>query len=205
MIQSLEELYDVIKILRSDEGCPWDKAQTMQSLDKLFLEECYELSDAIQINDQKEISEELGDVSFMLLLMSHISEQDEICHLPTVYQKAKEKLIFRHPHVFGNVNLHSTEEVLANWEQLKKKEKQERSSIFDGIPRSLPDMMRFDKLMRKLSNNSQDPLEYQDQSSSLKSQLKNLLIQYHLEGINTSQLIQEINQEIEQQARQQGL
>lgn len=205
MLKNYEELYEVIVALRSENGCPWDKEQTLKSLDTLFLEECYELSDAIQSNNQQEIAEELGDVSFMLLLMGFIAQQDNICDLATVYQQAKEKLIFRHPHVFGDTQLSSTEEVITNWEQLKKKEKSDRDSIFDGIPSSLPAMMRFDKLMRKLSNNNQDITLYKDTHTTSKSTLKNMLIQYASEGYKLSDILQEINSEIESQARQQGL
>ncbi|MGL5956143.1 MAG: MazG nucleotide pyrophosphohydrolase domain-containing protein [Brevinema sp.] len=205
MIKSLEELYEIIKILRSEQGCSWDKAQTIQSLDSLFLEECFELSEAIHSHNQTEITEELGDVSFMLLLLSHIAHQDHVCDLPKVYQQAKDKLIFRHPHVFGDLTLSSQEEIISNWESLKKKEKAERESIFDGIPKSLPEMMRFDKLMRKLSNNKQDLQDYKDTDKSPKSLLKNMLIQYASEGFSISQIMKEINTEIEQSARQKGL
>ena len=205
MIKSLEELYKIINVLRSENGCPWDKAQTIQSLDKLFLEECFELSDAIQENNSKDISEELGDVTFMLLLLSHIAQQDNVCNLPDVYNQAIEKLIFRHPHVFGDTTVANQEEVIANWELLKKKEKSERSSTFDGIPKSLPEMMRFDKLMRKLSTHNQNIQDYKDNASTPKSSLKDTLIQYASEGHSLSQLMTEINTEIETQARQKGL
>ncbi len=205
MIKSLEELYKIINVLRSENGCPWDKAQTIQSLDKLFLEECFELSDAIQENNSKDISEELGDVTFMLLLLSHIAQQDDVCNLPDVYNQAIEKLIFRHPHVFGDTKVSNQEEVIANWELLKKKEKSERSSTFDGIPKSLPEMMRFDKLMRKLSTHNQNIQDYKDHTPTPKSSLKDTLIQYASEGHSLSQLMTEINTEIETQARQKGL
>ena len=205
MINSLEELYKIIDILRSENGCPWDKNQTIQSLDALFLEECFELSEAIQKNDSKDIAEELGDVTFMLLLLSHIAQQDNICNLPDVYTQAKEKLIFRHPHIFGNTTVNSQEEVVTNWERLKKKEKSERTSTFDGTPKSLPEMMRFDKLMRKLSTNDQNIQDYKDNTSLPKSTHKDTLIQYASDGHNLSQLMKEINTEIEAQARQKGL
>ncbi|MGL4676735.1 MAG: MazG nucleotide pyrophosphohydrolase domain-containing protein [Brevinema sp.] len=203
--KSLEELYKIIEILRSEQGCPWDKTQTLQSLDSLFLEECFELSEAIHSQDRIAITEELGDVSFMLLLLSHIAHQDNICNLSEVYRQAKEKLIFRHPHVFGDLTLSSQEEIIANWEALKKQEKTERNSIFEGIPKSLPEMIRFDKLMRKLSNNHQNIQDYKDTNNSPQSELKNLLIQYASEGFSISKMVKEINTEIEQSARQKGL
>lgn len=206
MLKSLEELYNIITVLRSENGCPWDREQTIHSLDKLFLEECFELSEAIQLNNIKEIEEELGDVTFMLFLLSYIAHQDSICDLPTVYQQAKEKLIFRHPHIFNDKKEVSAEEVKQNWEMLKKKEKQDRTSLFDGIPKSLPDMMRFDKLMRKLSNAQEDLSHYKDsQIENKKSQLKNLLIEYYQEGANLPNLIKEINLDIEHKARNKGL
>ncbi len=197
----LKELYDIVAMLRSENGCTWDKAQTMQTLDSLFLEECYELSDAIRENNKTDITEELGDVSFMLFLISITGEQDGIYELDEVYTKAAQKLINRHPHVFGDVKADTEEQIIANWEQLKKQEKSERSSIFDGIPKSLPDMMRFDKLIKKLKNNNQDILEYKDKDNSLK----NLLIDYAAEGKSLSSLISSINSEIENEARKKGL
>lgn len=205
MIKSLEELYEIIKTLRSDNGCPWDKVQTLQSLDKLFLEECFELSDAIQENNKKDIQEELGDVSFMLLLMSYIAEQDNICNLSEVYNQAKEKLIFRHPHVFGNSSLDTENDIQIQWELLKKQEKSDRKSTFDGIPKSLPEMMRFDKIIRKLKNHHSPLQEYKEDQQTPKAMLKNTLIDLASQDHDLTQMIKEINLEIEQEARKKGL
>ena len=205
MIKSLESLYKVVQTLRSEDGCPWDKAQTLESLDRLFLEECFELSEAIQDKDPVHITEELGDVSFMLFLMTYVAEQDNILDIKEVYKKAEEKLIFRHPHVFGDLDISSPEEVLANWEELKKKEKSDRKSTFDGIPKTLPPMMRFDKLVRKLTNQNQVLIDYKSSENDLSSQLKNLLLDCAIEGEDLSSMLQKINLEIEQAARQKGL
>lgn len=204
-MKAFDRLLDIIKTLRSEKGCAWDKAQTLKSLDHLFLEECYELSEAIETNHKKDLQEELGDVFFMILLMSHIAEQENICLLDDVLNDASDKLIYRHPHIFGDLELSSQEEIIANWEKLKKSEKKERNSIFDGIPLNLPEAMRFVKIMRKLNNSHENLSEYKSDSNSEESQLQNLLIDYAQKGIDISKMIKQINKKIEQQAKDKGL
>ncbi|MGL4561795.1 MAG: MazG nucleotide pyrophosphohydrolase domain-containing protein [Brevinema sp.] len=204
-MKSFHKLLDIIKTLRSENGCPWDKVQTLNTLDSLFLEECYELSYAIHENNIKEIREELGDTFFMLLLMAYITEQNNICTIDDIFNDASTKLIFRHPHVFGDIKISSKEEVMVNWEKLKKQEKQDRTNIFDGIPASLPDMMRFSKLMRKLKNHNQDISEYKENSDSPKALLKNLLIEYTNQHIDLVAILKEINRDIEYEAKDRGL
>jgi len=204
-MESFKKLLDIIITLRSENGCPWDKEQTLQSLNKLFLEECYELSDGIQEKNPEDIQEELGDVFFMLLMMGYIAQQEKITSLNQIFDNVASKLINRHPHVFSNQQLETSEEVISNWEALKKTEKSNRNSIFDGIPISLPELMRFDKLMRKLKNNSEDLTEYFSSNNDSKSQLQNSLINLFINNEDILQLINTINKDIEQTARNKGL
>lgn len=204
-MKSFDKLLDIIITLRSENGCPWDKIQTLESLDKLFLEECYELSDGIHHGDKNDIQEELGDAFFMLLMMGYIAQQDGYTSLEQIFDDASTKLINRHPHVFGNRTVSSADEVISNWEIQKKLEKSDRDSIFDGIPISLPDLMRFDKLIRKLKNNSQDITAYFSPQQDSKSQLQNLLIQFALDNEDIIKMIKDINKDIEQTARKKGL
>ncbi|MGL4393800.1 MAG: MazG nucleotide pyrophosphohydrolase domain-containing protein [Brevinema sp.] len=204
-MKAFERIFDIIETLRSENGCEWDRAQTLKTLDPLFLEECYELSDAIALQDSKEIKEELGDAFFMLLSMCFIAEEDGISSIEDILNAASDKLVFRHPHVFGDTKVSSQAEIIANWEKLKKEEKKDRKSIFEGIPVSLPDMMRFAKLMRKLKNNKQNILDYKEESSSKKAQLKNLLIDFAQDQVDLVAMMKEINHEIEHEAKSKGL
>ncbi|MGL4367446.1 MAG: MazG nucleotide pyrophosphohydrolase domain-containing protein [Brevinemataceae bacterium] len=204
-MKAFDNLLDIIKTLRSEKGCPWDKAQTLESLDKLFLEECYELSEVVYEGGKEDIKEELGDVFFMILLRGYIAEQTGICTLEQILESAEKKLIFRHPHVFGKETARSEQEIAAQWEKLKKEEKSERTSIFEGIPKSLPELMRFDKLTRKLKNTNHSLREYYMNSTSSKDRLQNLLLDLASEGEDIIQLMHEINKDIEQQARDKGL
>ncbi|WLV24763.1 nucleoside triphosphate pyrophosphohydrolase [Aciduricibacillus chroicocephali] len=142
-------LRSVVRILRSPDGCPWDKEQTHESLRRYLIEEAYELIDAIEEEDDEGIIEEMGDVLLQIMMHAQIGEDDGYFTIDDVIRGITEKMINRHPHVFGDVHVESTEDVNANWEKIKKQEKQERDSILDGIPRSLPALMRSTKLQKK--------------------------------------------------------
>jgi len=140
---------EVIRILRSPEGCPWDREQTHESLRRYLIEEVYELIDAIDDEEDAGIIEELGDLLLQIMMHCQIGEDDGFFTVDEVIRGVTEKMIHRHPHVFGDVEVESTEDVNRNWEALKRQEKQERTSILDGIPRSLPALMRSFKLQKK--------------------------------------------------------
>jgi len=143
-------LRNVISTLRGPSGCPWDKEQTHESLRRYLIEEAYELIDAIDDEDDEGIIEELGDVLLQIMLHSQIGADDGYFTIDDVIRGVTDKMILRHPHVFGDVEVESTEDVNNNWEAIKKQEKQERNSILDGIPRSLPALMRSAKLQKKV-------------------------------------------------------
>jgi MazG family protein len=139
--------------LRSPEGCPWDREQDHRSLRWHAVEEVYELLDAIESGDDGELSEELGDLLLQVVFHAQLARErgafdfDDVCH------QIVEKLIRRHPHVFGDVHVQNTGQVWANWERIKRAEKagsrQERKSALDGIPSRLPSLMRAQKLVKK--------------------------------------------------------
>jgi tetrapyrrole methylase family protein/MazG family protein len=148
---TFEELRGVIAKLRDpDTGCPWDKEQTHESLKPFLLEEAYEVLDAI---DQQpgELCDELGDVLLQVLLHSQIASERDDFSMDDVISGLAEKLIRRHPHVFGDEELHSSGEVITRWEELKKEEKSERKGVLDGIPKSMPALARSDKIGRRVS------------------------------------------------------
>lgn len=149
MYKNLEELIEIVKILRSENGCQWDREQTHQSLKPNMLEEAYEAVDAIDNNDMKHLKEELGDVLLQVVLHSQIANEEKAFNIDDVAKDIKEKLIRRHPHVFGGVNVNSVSEIIDNWEAIKKKEKPHRNSIMDGISKSQAALMSAQKISKK--------------------------------------------------------
>lgn len=149
MYKNLEELIEVVRILRSENGCQWDREQTHQSLRANMLEEAYEAVDAIDNNDMKHLKEELGDVLLQVVLHSQIADEEKAFNIDDVAKELKDKLIRRHPHVFGDVQVNSTQEILDNWDAIKKEEKSHRTSIMDGISKSQSALMSAQKISKK--------------------------------------------------------
>lgn len=146
---NLEKLIDTVNILRSENGCQWDREQTHKSLRANMIEEAYEAVDAIDDNDMKHLKEELGDVLLQVVLHSQIAKEEGVFTIEDVAQELNEKLIRRHPHVFGNTQVNSTEEILENWEAIKKQEKTHRTSIMDGVSRAQSALMSAQKISKK--------------------------------------------------------
>jgi len=147
--ENLEELIDVICKLRSPEGCMWDREQTHKSLKPNMLEEAYEAVDAIDSGDRKHLKEELGDVLLQVILHAQIASENNEFNIDDVAKRIKDKLIHRHPHVFGDKNVTCTEEILHNWEQLKNEEKSHRKSAMDGISKAQSALMSAQKISKK--------------------------------------------------------
>ncbi len=149
---NLERLIEIIDILRSENGCKWDREQTHSSLRKNMLEEAYEAVDAIDDNDFKHLQEELGDVLLQVVLHSQIAKEEKAFNIEDVAKGISDKLVHRHPHVFGDVKVSSTSEILDNWEKLKKEEKPHRTSIMDGISKAQSALMSAQKISKKAVN-----------------------------------------------------
>ena len=145
----LSELIKTIAILRSPNGCEWDRAQTHQTIRQNMLEEAYEAVDAINDNDAKHLCEELGDVLLQVVLHAQIAKEEKTFDIEDVAKGIADKLIHRHPHVFGDVKVNSTQDILDNWEKLKKEEKPHRTSVMDGISKSQSALMSTQKISKK--------------------------------------------------------
>lgn len=145
----LERLIDIIRILRSENGCKWDREQTHATLKRNMLEEAYEAVDAIDDNDFKHMKEELGDVLLQVVLHAQIAKEEGEFDIEDIAKGIADKLVHRHPHVFGDVKVSSTQEILDNWEKLKKEEKPHRTSIMDGISKSQSALMSAQKISKK--------------------------------------------------------
>jgi len=154
---SFERLHEIVAILRSPGGCPWDKEQTHLSIRRNFIEETYEAIEAIDLDDPDGMKEEFGDVILQVLLHSQMEEETGSFDVYDVLAELNDKLIFRHPHVFGGKNAEDAEAALRNWEQMKAEEKKrkglaERQSILDGIPKDLPALPRAHKVQKKAAS-----------------------------------------------------
>ena len=147
--KNLEELIDVVAKLRAPDGCPWDREQTHTSLRPNMLEEAYEAVDAIDENDMAHLREELGDVLLQVLLHSQIASESNEFTLDDVAKELKEKLIHRHPHVFGTAKINNADEVLKTWDKLKSEEKTERKSAMDGLSRSQAALISAQKISKR--------------------------------------------------------
>ena len=145
----LNELIKTVEILRSPEGCEWDRQQTHQTIRQNMLEEAYEAVEAIDENNIEHLKDELGDVLLQVVLHSQIADDNKEFNIQDVAKMLNDKLIHRHPHVFGENKTTDTKEILANWEKLKSKEKQERKRILDGIPKTLPALLMAMKISKK--------------------------------------------------------
>ncbi len=146
---NIEELIKVIEILRSENGCQWDREQTHESLRRNMLEEAYEAVDAIDNKDPKHLKEELGDVLLQVLLHSQIAKEFQEFDIEEVAKNLKDKLIYRHPHVFGDLEVKDSNEIIENWEKLKKTEKSHRKSVMDGVSKSQAALMSAQKISKK--------------------------------------------------------
>jgi tetrapyrrole methylase family protein/MazG family protein len=155
--RSFERLHEIVSILRSPGGCPWDQEQTHQSIRKNFIEETFEAIEALDLDDPDGMKEEFGDVILQVLLHSQMEEETGAFDVYDVLAELNDKLIFRHPHVFGGENAMDAEEALQSWEKMKAEEKKrkgvpERLSILDGIPKDLPALPRAHKQQKKASS-----------------------------------------------------
>jgi XTP/dITP diphosphohydrolase len=144
-LQAFSRLLDILDELR--EKCPWDRKQTISSLRHLTIEETYELSDAIMRQDMQDIKKEIGDLMLHLVFYAKIASETNTFNLTEVLQSLSDKLVFRHPHIYGDVKAETEEEVKQNWEQLKIKEG--NPSVLGGVPVSLPALVKAMRIQEK--------------------------------------------------------
>lgn len=148
---NVADLIDIVEILRSPEGCPWDREQDHKSIRRDFLEETYEVIEAINKNDKELLLEELGDVLLQVVFHTQIEREQGTFELSDVADGICKKMIERHPHVFGEVKADTSAEVLENWDVIKKRTKKQKSQTESmlSIPREFPALMRADKVQKK--------------------------------------------------------
>ncbi|MDC2867493.1 MULTISPECIES: nucleoside triphosphate pyrophosphohydrolase [unclassified Bacillus (in: firmicutes)] len=150
LYQEFAVLRDIIAELRGPNGCPWDKKQTHQTLKKYLIEEAYEVLEAIDEEDDDHLVEELGDVLLQVMLHAQIGEDEGWFSIDDVIRTLSEKMVRRHPHVFGEVSVETADDVVTNWEEIKKQEKGNvKESILSSIPKSLPQLMRAYEIQKE--------------------------------------------------------
>lgn len=165
-------LLDVMDRLRVE--CPWDRKQTNESLRPNTLEEAYELCDALLRDDATEICKELGDVLLHIVFYSRIGEEKSQFDIADVCNKLCDKMIFRHPHVYGSVVAKNAEQVLDNWEQIKQKEKDGNKSVLGGVPVSLPSLIKAYRIQDKARHVGFDWEDKQDVWSKVREEIDEL-------------------------------
>ncbi|HJO92134.1 MAG TPA: nucleoside triphosphate pyrophosphohydrolase [Victivallales bacterium] len=152
---NIDELVSIIRHLRAPDGCPWDRKQTHESLKTLFIEEAAELLDAIDAEDSENIKEELGDLLMHIVFHSQIANENGRFSFEDVVNEVSEKMLRRHPHIFGNnQKLNNPDQVVKLWEEIKSEEKKKKNipqptSILDGIPNNLPALVRAEQIQEK--------------------------------------------------------
>jgi MazG family protein len=147
-MDAMKKLLDVAATLLGPNGCPWDREQTLLTLQPYLLEEAHELIEAIDSQDPQKIKEELGDCLYTVIFIANLAEKEKLFTLSQAMETITEKLIRRHPHIFGETKVEDSDDVMRNWEQIKMKEG--RKSPFEGIPPTLPALARAQKVVSKL-------------------------------------------------------
>ena len=181
-LKAFDRLLTIMDELR--EQCPWDKKQTMQSLRHLTIEETYELGDAILDNDLQEVKKELGDLLLHIVFYSRIGSETKDFDIADVINEICEKLISRHPHIYGDISVENEEDVKRNWEQLKLKEG--KKSVLEGVPNSLPALVKASRIQDKVAGVGFDWEEPQQVFEKLQEELGEL--QHEVEENNREKI-----------------
>lgn len=173
LLKNFSKLQEIIAVLRGPNGCPWDKEQTHESLKKYLIEETYEVIEAIDSGDIDHLVEELGDVLLQVMLHAQIGEDEGYFAIDDVIEALSTKMIRRHPHVFGNRVVEDSEEVLRNWQEIKKQEKGEtETSLLDGISMSMPNLLRAYEIQKKAAKVGFDWQEITPALEKVKEELE---------------------------------
>ncbi len=171
-LKAFERLLIIMDELR--EQCPWDKKQTIESIRHLTIEETFELSDAILKNNMQEIKKELGDILLHIVFYARIASETKTFDIKDVIENLCDKLVFRHPHIYGDVKVANEEDVKRNWEQLKQKEKDGNTSVLSGVPNSMPALLKAYRIQEKARSVGFDWEEPQQVYAKVKEELDEL-------------------------------
>jgi tetrapyrrole methylase family protein/MazG family protein len=155
---SIKALVDLVTSLRGEHGCPWDQKQTPRTMLIYLMEEMYELADAVESDNYEDVREELGDVLFHIIFLSRLFQEKGLFGIYDVAREIADKMVRRHPHVFGNAQVENTEEVRQNWYKIKQNEKKHprKESILDSVPKKLPALMRAYQISERTARSGFD-------------------------------------------------
>ena len=195
-----EDLLEIIRILRSENGCKWDRAQTHQSLKPCIMEEAAELLAAIRIYDQtgnpENMREELGDILMLVVLHAQIASEEGLFTMADVVEEVSRKMVRRHPHVFGNGQADTTEQILATWDEIKKEETKGKDWIespLREIPKELPSLTRAAKVLKKVDKLYEKQKDYQESVEQLQ---KSASVLQNLEPASCSNELEQVMAEM---------
>ena len=191
-MKTFDELIEIAETLQGPEGCPWDKKQTFQSLKPYVLEEAHELLEALDADDAEMMVEELGDVLFQVVFFGTLGEKTGRFTLEDVIQSVCDKLVRRHPHVFGADKVDSSDDVVKHWERIKLEEKKDRKHPLEGIPKTLGALARAQKIVDKMLRKEMSfPLSEEKSSAEevIGDQFLDLIIQAQQEGVDAESAV----------------
>ncbi len=205
-MDEFNSLIEILERLLAPDGCPWDREQTLHSIRHSLVEETYEVIEAIDLDDNRQIEEELGDLLFVAVFLCLLAQKEGRFTLQDALTHVVAKLVRRHPHIFGEVKLKTSQEVLRQWDEIKQIEKkEERKSALDGIPKDLPALARAQKMIKKLVNKhfvsqkSKDSFSPEEQAGE---KLWQLVQEMAKQGIQAEQALRKRLAQIEVEFRQ---
>ena len=167
-MKEFTRLLEISERLVGPNGCSWDKEQTLFSLQPFLLEEVHELIEAIYSQDGENMAEELGDLLYAIIFIANVAEKEKKFDLKQALGLVSEKLIRRHPHVFGDVKVTCTEDIVKNWESIKKQEKgKDKRGLFDGIPPTLPTLIKAQTMAKRLKPKGEGVLSEEEVGEAL--------------------------------------
>ncbi len=175
--KEFERLLDLIAQLRAEDGCPWDREQTPATIKRYLLEEVYELVDAVDHHAPDQVADELGDLIFMAIFLARLYGEQDQFQMEQVLRRVGEKMVRRHPHVFGDRKVDSARQVKLNWEEIKRQEKPQKplGALLGDIPRALPALMRSYRTLSRLGRSLRRPLHQDTLVSELRQSFSALL------------------------------
>jgi tetrapyrrole methylase family protein/MazG family protein len=171
-MDSFQKLVDIMTQLRSEDGCPWDRVQTSETLKPYLIEETYELIEAIDEKDPGKIKEELGDLLLQIVFHAQIAKDQEEFDINDVIEGISSKMVSRHPHVFGDAEFETPEDVTKQWQDRKKEEGKFRESALEGVPKNLPSLLRAHRLQSRAARVGFDWEKVEDVFGKLDEELK---------------------------------
>lgn len=170
--EAFQKLVGIVETLMGENGCPWDRVQTRETLKPYLIEEAYETLEALDRNDPEHIKEELGDLLYQILFHAKLSDLNKEFSIVDVVNTLSEKMVRRHPHVFKEEALHTPDQVVAQWEEIKKQEKNNRPhSILESVPLQLPGLLRAQKLQKKAAKHGFDWSRIEDVLAKLDEEI----------------------------------